>query len=187
MANDAKNVSYGKPKVAGSVYRAPVGTAVPTDATTALNEAYKALGYVSEDGMTNANSLESEKIKAWGGDVVMAVQTGKEDTFKLKLIESLNVEVLKTIYGDENVTGDLATGITVKANSKALEDSSWVIDLVLKGGYWKRIVIPSASITEMGEVAYKDNEPIAYELTLTATPDADGNTHTEYITKGVKA
>ena len=45
MAADATKVSTGKPKIGGAMSRAPLGTALPTDTTTALNEAVVALGY----------------------------------------------------------------------------------------------------------------------------------------------
>ena len=41
------------------------------------------------------------------------------------------------------------------------------------------------SITEVGDIVYKDDDAIGYETTLSAVPDADGQTHYEYI-KGNK-
>jgi hypothetical protein len=183
MANTATNVTAGKPKVGGAIYRAPIGTTLPTDATTALDNAFVCLGYVSEDGLTNDNSPESEDIKAWGGDTVLTLQTSKEDTFGFTLIEALNIEVLKTIYGDANVTGTLATGITVKANNKELDEYVWAIDMVLRGGALKRIVIQDGKVSEVGTITYADGEAVGYETTLGTSPDAQGNTHYEYIQK----
>ncbi|MCC8181526.1 MAG: phage tail protein [Clostridiales bacterium] len=181
MANTTTNVSVGKPKTTGAIYRAASGTTLPTDATTALADAYTAMGYVSEDGVTNSNSPETDSIKAWGGDVVLTTQTEKSDTFKFTLIESLNAEVLKAVYGDDNVSGALSTGITVKANSDEQKAYVWVIDMILRNGTLKRIVIPLAAVTEVGDITYADSDCIGYELTLTATPDSDGQTHYEYI------
>ena len=107
---DSVNVSAAKPKIAGAIFAAPLGTALPTDAVTALTAEYLPLGYVSKDGVRNTNTATSESVTAWGGDTVLDGQTDKPDSFKLTLIEALNVNVLKFVYGDKNVTGTLKEG-----------------------------------------------------------------------------
>ena len=176
------NVSTGKPKVAGAVFRAPLGTTLPTDASTALGTAFVELGYVSEDGVTNNNTPDSDTVQAWGGATVLVIQNEMSDEWTLTLIESLNPNVLKAVYGDSKVTVNSEAGtITVQATAEQRLDACYVIDMSLKGGALKRVVIPSGSMSELGEIVYKDDEPIGYELTINALPDASGVQHYEYI------
>lgn len=173
--NSTANVSAGKPKLTGAIFTAPEGTAAPTSATSTLAAAFKCMGYSSEDGLTNAITRESETVKAWGGDTVLTPQTEYEETFSFTLIEPLRKEVLEVVYGSTNVTE--ASGLrTVQANSAELPNRVWVFDLVMSNGKARRIVVPKAKVTEIGDITYTDNEPVGYELTITAVPDASGNT-----------
>lgn len=178
---DVKNVTASKPKVGGAVHRAVLGTTLPTDAKSDLNEAFVSLGYVDESGVVNANTMEASEIKAWGGDVVLNLQTKKTDKFTCTLIEATNPDVLKSVYGNNNVTGSLADGIVVKANSQVQAACVWVIDMILRDGALKRVVIPEGTVVEVGEISYVDNAAVGYKITLSAVPDSEGNTHYEYI------
>ena len=182
MANTATNVSTGKPNISGAVYVAPIGTTLPEDATTSLGAAFTCLGYVSEDGLENNNEMDVSEIKAWGGAIVYRSLTGLNDNFALKLIESENVDVLKNVYGDSNVTVDENNGdVTVNIVTEDPQEKIWVFDLALRGNRAKRIVIPDGAVTARETITYNDSDAIAYGITVSAYPDSDGKTHIEYL------
>ena len=180
---NANNCSAGKPAIGGSIYRAPLGTTLPTDAKAVLDAGFVSLGYISEDGLKNSNSPSAENKKAWGGDTILVVQTEKPDEFSFKMVEALNVDVLKSVYGTSRVTGDIDSGITVVASSDMAEKSSYVVDMIMANNVVKRIVIPQATMKSLEEITYSDSDAIGYGVTLSATPDETGATHYEYIVK----
>lgn len=181
MANTATNVSTGKPNISGAVYVAPLSTTLPTDATTALDAAFGCLGYVSEDGLENNNELDVSEIKAWGGNIVYRSLNGLDDTFSLSLIESENVDVLKNVYGDANVTVDANGNVTINIVAEDPQEKIWVFELAMRGGRSKRIVIPDGAVTARETITYNDSDAVAYGITVSAYPDSTGKTHVEYL------
>ena len=161
-----------------------MGTTKPTSATEVLDAAFENLGYVSDAGMTNKNTMSSSDVKDWGGVTVMTTEEDYTDEYTFTLIEAKNVAVLKYVYGEENVTGDLENGITIKANSAPKEAAIFVIDYAYSDGTIKRDVIPHGKVKERGDTQYTSKDPVGFETTLGCAPDENGNTHYEYIQKG---
>lgn len=183
---DAMNVGVGKPKLEGSVFRAPLGTEFPKNATDPLGDAFVSMGYSSDDGLVNSANRESEQLKAWGGQTVYTSQTSVEDQYTLTLIETLNSDVLKAVYGDDSVTGtDLATGIAVAVGMEEPQAAVWVFDMIINDKL-KRVILPNAKVSELGDITYKDDELVGFETTISALPYSDPNTkksvtHYEYM------
>ena len=181
MAYNASNVTTAKQGATGTVWRAPKGTTLPTDATTSLASAFINLGHVSEDGYTVSDSRETQEIKNMDGVTVYAPQTGITSTIKVGMLEALNVDVLKTKYGTNNVSGTLATGIAATLKGDEPEEFVWVFESLLRDGAKKRLILPVGKVTETGDEVYKNNEPMIEDFTITASADSTGALRYEYI------
>lgn len=178
VTQDVSKVTTGKPLVGGAIQVGDSSATAPTDAKTPL-VGFTPLGYISEDGVSNSNSPETDNIKAWGGDIVQTYQTEKADTFTFTLIEPLREAVKKFVYGEDNVT--VSNGLTtVQANADEAVEHKIIIDMIMTGNILKRIYIPRAKLTEIGEITYADESAVGYECTITALPDANENTHYEF-------
>ena len=184
MAGETINEAYvsaGKPKVGGAIFVADTDATLPTSATATLASGFEGLGYCEESGVTQSRSSSTDSANAWGGDKVLITETDTEETTQFTLIEVMNINVLKEVFGADNVSGTLETGITIQSGADSHKARAWVIDMVLKNDALKRIVIPKGTVTEIGDVVYNDTDPIGYPITITAASDSSGNYHYEYI------
>lgn len=179
MGNPAVSmVAAAKPYAGGGVYFGTLTTALPVDATSALNVGHKALGYVSEDGIQPARDTSIERIAAFGGDVVAALLSGDERRFQFTLLEVFSKEVNEFVYGTANVTWTAAvvgTGSKVAVQDKAYKPDQCVIIFELKhGGKRRRIVVPVADPVVVGEEPYADGNLSAYTIEVTCLKNSAG-------------
>lgn len=187
---NTQNVLVGIPDSSGGLWVGDLieDTAKLPDASTDLAGAgFVPAGFIGEDGVTEANERDVDKIKAWGGDTVRVIQNDHTITYSFTFLELGNFEVLKLIYGDENVerSGDQ---IIVKKNSQVLPHKTWVIEVFDKGTDRKiRLVIPDGQITETGDRNFTHSDVISMEVTIEAFVDKDGNKGYEYQVASKKA
>lgn len=177
---DVKNITSSNPGRNGVMFRAPIGTDLPTNAVSELNKAFKDLGIVGEDGVTQAITRDTEDIKAYGGDIVYTVQTDFGEEFTMVLYESRNADTLKAVFGDDNVVVGNDGTLTVKHNKAKLPRSSFVFDHEIDQGV-KRQVMEIGQIVSVGDIVNVHSDIVKYELTVKAFPNADGNVLVEYI------
>lgn len=179
MSEGTSAIITGGPVTAtGGVLAAPLGSAGPADARTALTEAFKKLGYVSEDGLTKTVDASDEKVRAWGGDVVKVVRQEHSVSYSFTFLESANAEVLKAIKGDENVTIEAATEthgnqVTVLETSEMPPRQEYVFDMK-DGDALVREYVPDGQISVSGDVTFVHSAVIAYTVTIEAFPDEGG-------------
>jgi hypothetical protein len=188
MANSINNVVVGKPLVTGGVLVAPKGTLLPTDATTATDAAFKAVGYLTDSGVSKSEKRNSGTVNAWGGDVIAATSKGYDVTIKLDLAEFLNSITQGLIYGTANVVSTPATStkgnlLKVTATSAPTPRNAWVFEII-NDAKKVRLVVPDGKVMETGDTTFKDDAIAAAALTLQCFPDSTGAYYYVYTDDG---
>lgn len=176
----------------GGVTTAPRGTALPTDAETALPAAFTKLGYISEDGVTRKTDRDTEKIKAWGNYTVKTLIKDNSVTYSLTFLESSNGDLLKALFGKDNVTIEAPKDgvhngkVAIKHSAKLPEPAVFTLEM-RDGNTAMREVIPNGQLTVTGDVVFVHNDVIRYEVEIDALNEEtiNGNSisyQTEMIT-----
>ena len=182
--NNPANVTAAKQGVGGAVYRAPItdNMTYPSKPSDTLTN-YNGLGFVGEDRIANGNAPEVTEIKDMDGNVVLTIQNSKADKYTFTLLEYLNADALKTVYGESNVSVDSTSGdITIHANSSEPEASSFVIDTIVKGKKHRTVIYNAVPVLN-GDITFSSTDAVKLPITLTCYPHtvAPYDTHTTFI------
>lgn len=170
MTADASKVRVG---LTGAISKGALGTTAPTDATTAIAVGFVDTGAISEDGVTLTlpDSGDKTTIKMWqGGAQVRTLRTVSEDLPQLSftMLET-NKGTVET-YFDTTVTQTASHG-TFDYTVKTPTAFAYVLD-ILDGAVSHRFHIPRAVKASVGDLVYKNDEPIGYEVTLDMEKDS---------------
>lgn len=170
--------------VAGYIFRAPVGTTLPTSASGELDAAFKNAGYIGESGLTLGINRSFNKVRDWFKSVVKVIRTEHDVQFSWEYLE-FDAEACKAFFGEDNVTGSGST-LTVRINDAAIEDSAYVIDMH-DGDNVIRAVIPcGAFAAEGGELNFNLDDVIRIPMQVEALKD-DTSGDNAILYRGVKA
>lgn len=187
MATGLDAIVVGTPiDATGGVSRAPLGTVGPTDATTALPAGFKKVGRISEDGLTENYSVETEKVKDWSGKTVKVLKTDSELTYEFTILEVADPDNLGFVFGDDNVTtGGTAGTVAVDIKGEMLPAQAFAFTMREGStGPARRIVVPHGQPTMSSEVTYISSDVVKYTITVDALADDNGVLATVYLADG---
>jgi len=184
MTNRAQNIYSAEPVATGVCFVSPIGTAAPTDAVTALTTIspdWVDLGYTGADGFTEKNDHKTDMKRSLGGKIVKVLFTEFSATLEFTLMESLNADVLKAIFGASNVqviAANESHGNQVKVlkNSIRLPASAWCIDTwddELNAKY--RNYAPNGQVLSVADIKVVHTDIIEYKITVECLESVIGN------------
>lgn len=175
---DTSLVTVGAPVEGGCVFTSfTEGVTLPERATDKLDDSFISLGELSENGVTESNSVTSTDHKGWHGKVLLTTITDEKVTFKMELVEVDRASAAKVRYGVDNVKEDAdGTFSAIDVRSIPTTILPLVIDELESNGYLRRTVIPRAKIESVDDISHQRGNLMVYGITFSAL-DSDMGTH----------
>lgn len=178
MAGNAKNTAQWS---GADVYIGRVGTAGPSDLTSAWPTGWKPAGLLDgEEGFTEARDQETSERYAWGGILVRKTSSNHKRTIRFVALEDNDVTFDLVNPGSERTT---ASGERVSIVKVPTPGTKFTIGFEMRDGdRVKRRIVDVAEVEEVAELKDAENEPKVFDITVVIFPDADGVLYTDIET-----
>lgn len=162
----------------GSIYAGVVGTAAPTDATTALNAAFKELGY-TETGFTLAFSKDIEDISsAESFFTTRRLVTGIDLSVSFNL-QQWNEDTITFALGGGTFAGVAPARTFTPPAAETLGEKALVAEVV-DGVRKQRWYFPKGIVTDLGEISFPRNAIGQFQITWGVVAEAGVDPYTTF-------
>lgn len=185
--NTGISVAAGLPMAGGGMSFAPLGTALPTDAETALAAAYKKLGPISREGVRPTRTSNLEKVLEWDGSTLASLVSEVGRAFEVTLYGLYDTEVNQYLFGANAVVtpATVSSGKKVAISDKGGKPDDSVLVFDMRHGKGRhRAILPVASAVITAENPWVGTGLKAYTIAVEALKDASGVRVYEYLDDG---
>lgn len=169
----------------GGGWVADLGTPAPATPLTQPSASWLPLGCISDDGLTQGFDEDSQEFTPWGLTSPNRTQITKSvRTFKLTAWETARDTVMSLQY--RIPVDDLApvSGLTTFAETASpVPDRRAFWFAIFDGDIARGFYVPQGEISDRSDVTHKQDQMAGFEWTITAYPDAAGNTvyHADHV------
>ena len=166
------NVNLGVGLATGMAFHAPAGTALPAYPGAALDEAWKEIGAVSEDGISYGMNHSMTPLRNWAKEIERLMAADGDATIKAPFMDTTK-ETLETLFGAENVKATEATTehgalISITIGPDTMPDAEAFLFLMKDGDDMIMIGSSRATVTAVDDIAFAPNSAIIWNATISA-------------------
>lgn len=164
----------------GAVYTHDIGASItaPTNASSALSVAFKDVGAISSDGISQSLSQDRTDVFIWQNAALARRIPGQTSlTYTLAAAET-KLLTLGLHYAGSTVTST-SEGASVAVKAPGTDIRAWVLH-GLDGTRAVRVYLPLAEITERGDVVWSSGDVTVRQWTLSAYSDGNSVFAYEY-------
>jgi hypothetical protein len=164
--------------VTGRIDIAPEGTPLPKDMSDLDPEVFTNLGYISDDGVTEARDEDNQEFVPWQENTAIRYEiTRSVVTFEFTLWQS-TLATAGYYYGvkKEDMFLNADGSVFFDEKGKPAVNRDVLVLTVVDGAHARRSALPASQVTERGEITYKSDEMIGYNVTVTGFPGGEDGT-----------
>lgn len=157
----------------GAIWRAPLSSTLPADSTTALDAAFKNLGYM-KTGFTFTPSLKTTPVMGWQStNILRLIATEKSSKLGFEA-QQTNLQTTAMAWGGTVVPGTAGVFSITIPDTASVDEAAYVVDMI-DGPISYRFVIERAGMLTLPVIKGDRTAETSYAFEIQVLVPADNS------------